>query len=396
MKTLTASLAKLWSLCLLLAFLVSCVALPAAQEPASQSPTAQARAQSAVESAPTDQPAMTEMATPGITLIDALDRTIELPAAPQRIAMAGRGLIMIADAAYLFPEASERIVAIGKTAQWKNDFVPMIDPLYAQKVLLEGEAGPEQIAAVRPDLVILKSMMKEKLGDPVEGLGISVVYVDFENPEQYTRDLAALGKIFQNEARANQVITYFEQKSLQVTEALKDLPDDQKPGVLLLYYSERDGQLAFNVAPLNWIQTLMVKMGGGRPVWETASLEKGWTKVNFEQIAAWDPDQIYIVAYTSDIDAVTAKLKADPQWQALRATQQGHLYGFPVDVYSWDQPDTRWILGLGWLASKLHPERFPDYNVQEQVIEFYQQLYGLERAEIESQLLPMLKGDVQP
>lgn len=343
---------------------------------------------------PATQPSPSASPQESFEVVDALGRQIHFEAPPKRIVMAGRGLIMIADAVYVFPQAAERIVAIGKTGQYKGDFVPMIDPAYDRKTILESEAGPEQIAATQPDLVLLKSFMAEKLGKSIESLGIPVVYLDFETPEQYQRDMAVLGVIFQDEARARQVSAFYEERVAKLAKALDGVRETEKPRVLLLFYNDRDGQVAFNIPPVSWMQTQMVEMAGGIPVWKDVQLENGWTKVNFEQVAAWDPDQIYIVAYFNDVGEVTANLKADPQWQALSAVKGNRLYGFPADVYSWDQPDTRWILGLTWLGSKLHPDRYPDLDIQQEMFTFYQQLYGLDQATVQLDILPSLKGDV--
>jgi iron complex transport system substrate-binding protein len=167
-----------------------------------------------------------------------------------------------------------------------------------------------------------------------------------------------------------------------------------KPHVLLLYYSDKEGSVAFNVPPLGWIQSVMVEMGGGQPVWKDAQLGSGWTKVNLEQIAAWDADQVYVMAYTKDSGEVVEQLKADPQWQALRAVKQGQLYAFPGDYYSWDQPDPRWILGLTWLAAKIHPDRFSDLNMDQEIRTFYRELYRMDDAAFEKYIRPNFFGDL--
>lgn len=328
------------------------------------------------------------------TLTDALNRQVSFPKPPERIILAGRGVIMLADAVYFFPEAASRLVAIGKTFQWKNDFVPIIDPNFQTKTILENEAGPEQIASMKPDLVIMKSFMAENLGKPIESLGIPVVYLDFETPEQYPRDIAILGQVFQNPQRASQVSDYYQQRLDQIKNTLSKAGAQQAPRILIAYYNNKDGQIAFNVPPTSWMQTLLAKIAGAEPVWEDIELSTGWTKVNFEQIAAWDPDQVYIVAYTSDAVQVVKDLQADPQWQALQAVKEGQLYAFPADVYSWDQPDSRWILGLTWLASKTHPEAFPDLDMRQEVIDFYKELYNLSEAAIQQQIFPLLEGDL--
>jgi iron complex transport system substrate-binding protein len=326
-----------------------------------------------------------------ITIIDALGLTVTLPAAPQRIVITGKALFMIADAAYLFPEAAERIVGLGNAAQGTSNFISLIDPNYAQKATLASDAGAEQIAALHPDLVILKSYLAETAGAPIEVIGIPVIYVDFETPEQYARDLAIFGKIFGDEARAAEVASFYQTKMDTITQTVSAAP---KPSVLLLYYNDKDGNIAFNVPPMSWMQTQMVQMAGGDPVWANANPGSGWMQVTLEQIAAWDADQVFIIAYNKNPSDVVASLKADPNWQALRAIQDGHIYAFPVDLYSWDQPDPRWILGLTWLAGRLHPELFPGLDITAEARNFYQTLYGLDAAFFEQNILPTFKGDL--
>lgn len=376
---------------LLFATLTACAA-PAALP----SPTAAPTAVPATEAptAPTTAPTKAEPSAGPIVITDALGRQVTFQAPPQRVAVVGKALFMVADAIYAFPEAAKSITAIGKTAQSKLDWIPIVDPSYKDKTILEGSAGPEQIAAVQPDAVILKSSNAEKLGKPLEVLGIPVVYVDFETPEQYQRDLAILGQFFGNTARAQELATFFQSQVDKVTQVTARLDDAKKPKVLLTYYTDKDGAVAFNVPPLSWMQTKLVEMAGGQPVWQEAQLGNGWTKVGLEQIAAWDPSQIYVIAYFNSPKDVVEKLKADPQWQQLRAVKDGKLYAFPGDYYSWDQPDTRWILGLNWLASKIHPELFPDLNIDREARTFYSKLYNLDDAAYDQYVKPNLVGDL--
>ncbi len=345
----------------------------------------------AVATLPVTETTATQIPDTSITITDALGRTVTLPAAPQRIVITGKALFMIADAAYLFPGAAERIVGLGNAGQGSSNFIALIDPNYTQKATLASDAGAEQIAALHPDLVILKSYLAGTVGAPIEAIGISVVYVDFETPEQYGRDLAILGKIFGNETRAAEIASFYQIRMDTITQTVNAAP---KPSVLLLYYNDKDGNVAFNIPPLNWIQTQMVQMAGGDPVWANANPGNGWMQVTLEQIAAWDADQVFIIAYNKNPSDVVASLKADPNWQALRAVQDGHIYAFPADFYSWDQPDPRWILGLTWLAGRLHPELIPGLDITAEARTFYQTLYGLDAAFFEQNIRPTFKGDL--
>lgn len=346
-------------------------------------------------SGPAAAPA-TGATTGGFDVTDAKGRTIHFDKAPTKIVVTGKALFMVADALYTFPEASERITAIGSTAQMKGkDFIPLIDANLSKKTILAGDAGPEQIAAVQPDCVVLKSSMAEKMGDPLEALKIPVVYVDFETPDQYARDLTTLGALFQNEARAKEVAAFFQSKDEAVTKAVSGLKDDQKPRTLVIYYSDKDGTITFNVPPMSWIQTLMVQHAGGTPIWQDANPGNGWTKVSVEQIATWDPEYVFVVAYFNPVNDVVATLKADPQWQALSAVKNNKIYGFATDVYSWDEADARWILGETWLAGKLHPDLFKGLDMQAESLDFYQTLYGMDKAAYEKDIVPMQTGDIK-
>ena len=328
------------------------------------------------------------------SLSDALARTVVFPSSPERIVLAGKANLLIADALYMFPQAVEQVAVLGKGAQGTGDFLAIVDPGYEGKPKLENEVGPEQVAAQSPDAVVLKSYLADSLGKPLETLGIPVIYLDFETPEQYTRDVNTVGQLFQDEARARHINEFYQSRVERVGKALDGLSEDEKPGTLLLYYNDRDGQVAFNVPPMGWMQTILVDMAGGEPVWKDANLGNGWTKVSLEQIAAWDADHIFIISYFKPVDEVVEGLKVDPQWAALRATQDGKLYGFAGDLMSWDQADTRWILGLSWLAGKLHPDRFPELDIIQEARIFYRELYGLDEATFEEAIRPMFNGDL--
>jgi iron complex transport system substrate-binding protein len=343
----------------------------------------------------TPAPATATPAAKSFTVTDAVGRQVLFAAAPQRIVLVGKALFMIADAIYTFPDAMDKVVALGSTAQGSGDFISMIDPNAKAKETLTGDTvGPEQIAAANPDLVIMKSSNQATLGAPLEALGVPVVYVDFETPEQYARDLVTLGQIFKNETRAQEVAKYYTDKLNAITSVTSTLTEDKKPSVLVVYYNTKNNAVSFNVPPLSWIQTTQVIDAGGDPAWKNMELGNSWNIVNIEQIAAWNPDYIFVVSYFSPVNDVVKSLKADPQWSELKAVKDNHIYGFATDVYSWDESDTRWILGLTWMASKLHPELFPNLNIQTEAQTFYQTLYNMDSTTFQSKIVPLFTGDL--
>jgi iron complex transport system substrate-binding protein len=335
---------------------------------------------------------MTAAAASGLEVTDALGRTLFFEQPPERIVVAGRGLVMVADALYLFPEARSRVVAVEKITLGSGCFLPVVDPTFSEKIELPIEVGVEPILFLKPDVVLMKSYMRQKLGGSLEALNVPVVYLDFETPEQYARDLLVLGALLQNRARAEYLVSGFRDRVLQVEQRLPALPE--RPRVLFLYYSEQGGGRAFNVPPASWMQTILVERAGGIPVWKDKRIGQGWNRVGFEQIAAWDADYIFVTSYFTDVDEVKERLLADPLWVPLRAVRENRFYAFPTDYYSWDMPSSRWILGLTWLAGKLYPERFSDVDMNAEMRTFFRDLYFIDDEAYGLHIRTMLGGDL--
>jgi iron complex transport system substrate-binding protein len=307
---------------------------------------------------------------------------------------AGSAVLMIADALYLFPGAGDRLIGVGRINQGKGNFLAAIDPDYQDKAILERNVGPEQIASLNPDLVILKSTMRERLGDAVEQLGLPVVYVNLETPEQYQSDLLLLGQLLGQPERAQTLVDYYATITELVRErATERLQSHEAPSVLFLYADRAGGEVAFNIPPAGWIQTQLVELAGGYPVWADEHQGRGWRTIGMEQIASWNPDIITLVAYRQDVGAIRASLVDQPIWQELDAVPQRFLI-FPLDFYSWDQPDVRWILGLQWLSAQFdrYSGRAPDIDVVEAMYEFFLTAYGLDRENTEETIVPLLEG----
>lgn len=326
---------------------------------------------------------------------DALGRTVTFAEPPERIVIAGRALLMVADAVYLFPEATEKVAAIEKITQGAANFIPVVDPWYSEKTVLPAGVGAEGIAAVRPDLVLLKSYMRNKLGKPLENLGIRVVYLNFESPAEYLREIAMLGEIMGNTARSREIQRFYRKRLELVDTEVGAIPRAGMPSVLFLSHTQKGGAVSFNVPPGTWLQTALIERAGGKPVWTTAAGQQGWQKVGFEQIAVWDPEYIFVTSYFSNVDEVTQHLEQDRLWSSLRAVKENKLLGFPADFFSWDQPDTRWLLGFLWMAKQFHPDTFKTLSIPTQARLFYREMYGLDSEEYQKGVLPLLRGDLK-
>jgi len=331
-----------------------------------------------------------------ITITDSAGNTVELESLPQRVVVAGKATPFTLSTTYVFEEASDRIAALElRQGLTMPEFLALIDPKYEEKVKLEMDAGAEQIAPVNPDIVITKNYVVKSLKESLDPLGIPVVGLDMESPEAFYKDIDMLGQLFGAPERAREVNAYLQEKVNDVKTAMEGLSDEDKPGVLVVQYSEQDGETAFKIPPASYIQTTMVIDGGGIPVWvdSVSGEDSNWVVVNFEQIAAWNPDVILVIDYKGNPQETAARLKQNDLWSELKAVKDDRVFGFGKDYQGWDLPDPRWILGYTWVAAKLQPDRMAGVDMAEMVKEFYRFMYRLSDEQIETGILPGVFAD---
>jgi iron complex transport system substrate-binding protein len=331
----------------------------------------------------------------GVTIEDSAGNVIELASLPQRVVVVGKATPYTLGTTYVFEEASERVAALELRGLTIPEFLSLIDPKYDEKVKLEQDAGAEQIAPVNPDIVITKDYVVKSLKESLDPLGIPVVGLNMETPEVFYKDIDMLGQLFGNPDRADEVNSYMQEKVAVVKTAMEGLSEADKPTVLVLQYSAQDGEVAFKVPPVSYIQTTMVLDGGGIPIWadDATQGESSWILINFEQIAAWDPDVILVIDYKGNPQETAASLKQSDLWSELKAVKADKVYGFGKDFQGWDLPDPRWILGYTWTATKLQPERMAAVDMTEMVKDFYRFMYRLTDEQIESSIMPIVYAD---
>ena len=326
--------------------------------------------------------------SPQFTVQDALERTLEFSGYPERIVIAGKQTPMLANFFYLFPLKVERLVAVENRSQSPDKFLELIDDDYQSKLILEKGAGVEQIAPLNPDLVILKTSMKDEIGTGLEKVGIPVIYVSFEDIENIFNDIRVIGKVLDEEERAEEIVHVYQKTYSEINDQIESVSSVKK--VLLLQATNINQKYSFQVPSSNWLQTQMVEDLKSNPIWTPAYLSGGWTDVNFEQILNWNPDDIFVINYRGQSNEITLGLKKNELWKSFLTDNKANLAPFPYDFISWDQPDPRWILGYTWMASELYPEQIaPDY-VLETVNNFYTFFYGMKEDYLESEIFPLI------
>ncbi len=309
---------------------------------------------------------------------DANGRTLLLKEKPTSIMVAGKAAVMPANALFLFPEVETMELQLSKTDQGLGDFFSLLRPSLDDSPRFAQSASVEEIASKNPQLVLLKATHYESLAKKLDQLGVPNFTMNLETYAQWQREITELGKLLKNTTRAQQILDLYENRLKDITDKVKTLNEDQKVRVLLLQGVSSDNTNSFKIAPDSWMQSWMVDQVGANAVWKGANAaSSGWSTVSFEQIAAWEPQVIYIVSYKSPADPFIEEIYSSSLWAELDAVQNNRVKAAPADLMSYMQPVSSWILGAQWMAKDLYPQLFPSLDMEEQVRSFYKDMYTI-------------------
>jgi len=327
-----------------------------------------------------------------ITLVDAAGQHLTLEKIPTRIVLVGTAPFVPLHMLYLFEETKDRLKGFEVKTKQKDEFLSLIDPNFSSKITLKTNPGPESVAALTPDLVISKGTQITPMARSLKVLGIPILYLGAETPDMFLRDIKNLGVVLNNPQRADQIMDYYRSKLSLIHEKVGALEPRARPRVLVVEYSNRGNAITLKVPAPSWTQTQQVTLSGGTPVWlDNIDAGNGWKMTGFEQIAAWNPDKIFLVVwYRLQGPEVIRTLYKDAKWQQLKAMKQKDIHLFPKDIFGWDTPSPRWILGALWMAKVSFPDKFSsqELNMGSTIMEFFKRLYHLEEPFIRRHIIP--------
>lgn len=224
------------------------------------------------------------------------------------------------------------------------------------------EFNLEGCAALEPDLVVVPMRLKDQIA-AMEEMGLIVFAV---NPEDETLFLEAadlLGTITGTEERAQELTAFYEEQIAEVSSALEGC---ETPSVYL------GGNNAFlSTAGSGMYQNSLIERSGA--VNAAAEIEDtNWADVSYEQVAAWNPDVIFLAA---DASYTVEDVLNDEALAGITAIENEAVYQIPDAFEAWDSPVPGGILGSLWGASTLHPDLYPAETFLETVTEFYETFY---------------------
>lgn len=320
-----------------------------------------------------------------IVIEDQLGKTIELDGIPQRVATT------IMPFPYIFYAVvgnNDNLVGCNPSSmiayensalkymypELKNADTSFVDTSFVVNV--------EELLKLNPDVVFQWNYMDDEIAK-MEEAGIKVVALQYGTLDDLETWIRIIGKMFQKEDRAEELIIYFNENVDEVTEKISTLSEDDYSNILIL----SDNLKVTGTGFANyWVE----KSGAINPA---KDLSGEALNVNMEQIYEWNPSIIYIGNFTElqPSDLIDNKLEGQ-DWSVVDAVQNKQVYKIPIGGYRWDPPGIETPLMVKWLAKIQHPELFEDMDMYEEVSKFYKDVYNFE---LTDEMLDEILGDTQ-
>jgi iron complex transport system substrate-binding protein len=244
-----------------------------------------------------------------------------------------------------------------------------VDRSFAEKpsVISRSNVNVEQLIALKPDVAFAYAAFKEDEVRQLENAGIKVIGLKAENFRESFEAVRLAGKVLSCEGMAEDYIADCQALIDMVKKRVASVQADKR---LKVMFSGPRG--IYTVATGEMLSSEIVTIAGGRNVAD--GLKGFWADVSPEQIAAWNPDVVFV---GSTLDAYGVQQVLDnQQFKSVNAVRNRRVYAFPSNIGWWDFPAPHCVLGVVWTAKTLYPDRFSDVDVTMVADRFYTKYMG--------------------
>ena len=219
----------------------------------------------------------------------------------------------------------------------------------AKKAVVGGFFMPsvKRIKKLQPDLIILGSFHKQIIKD-LKDTKIPLFVYEAQSIEISLENILSLGKIFNREAQARQVV---KKNRLEIAHIQKKLaravPNSRKRVIRLMGRDKimTPGNTSF--------QNELIRLAGGIP--PDFGKKGSVVEVSRQEWQTFNPDVIY--GCGNDREAAK-KFFSRPGWKEVNAVKNNQIYYFPCELTC--RASTHSGYFVSWLASMIYTEEFAD------------------------------------
>lgn len=302
---------------------------------------------------------------PTFTVVDQLGRRIEVPHNVQKIASLDHlgGLIIFALGQQdkqvercLFGRLGQAMASVDK------NFAAM--PLISKGHEL---ISLEELTALGAQVVFVKASFDKTQVEQMENAGMRVIAIKGETLEDSFEAVRLMAKVLECEDRGKAYIMECEKMLHMVRDRIGDIPAEKRPRVMFV-----GPRGTLSAATGEMLQTSIIERAGAQNV--AAHLKGFWADISPEQVAAWNPDVIFLGSLL-DVYGPDAMIN-NPHLQTVKAIKEKQVYTFPSNIDWWDYPAPHYVLGTLWAAKTLYPDKFADVDMIKVADEFYVKFLG--------------------
>jgi iron complex transport system substrate-binding protein len=344
------------------------------------------------------------------TVVDSRGVQVQVPAEIERVVTVSDGII---ESVLFVLGKEDKIIGVGssgiqmvfnytypsvgeETYEYQDGMNPVtyLNPQIRELpvIMRSGVINYEALAGLNPDLVILHvgawlpSMEDEevqKMIRTIEALEIPVFvleatqYLDDPDHSTISDEIRVLGAVFEKENKADEIADYIESQTQVVFERTEDVPDVERPTVLRFdaYPTIREAGGAGAVRGIDRVDSYLIEEIVHA---KNAYQNTGNPTVSTEQLLALDPD--VIILGTAGGYHPPEELYSAPYYQnagELSAVKNRRVYSLPWTSGNCAR-SLEYPIAVMIIAKAAYPELFTDIKVHEWVLEFYQNVYGVD------------------
>lgn len=312
-----------------------------------------------------------------ITVTDMAGRQVVIPTPVNQAVAIGPGSLRL----YCYVNGIEKIVGVENFEKSNPTGRPyaLANPDLKNLPVI-GAGGPnsspdaEKLVEVKPGVIFCDSSLDKAAADSLQSkTGIPVIVLSYGSLGTFDKtifdSLKIIGQVMGQEKRAQEVVDYIKNCQNDLSDRVKDVPEEKKPtvyaGAMGMKGSHGIQSTQANYPPFELLQAKNVVDETGK---------SGSISIDLEKLVQWNPDKIFIDE--AGYDLVKQDYQKNPiVYKSLAAIKNGEVYGqMPFNFYT-SNIDTA-LADTYYIGKVLYPEQFKDVDPVKKADEIYSYLVG--------------------
>lgn len=293
-----------------------------------------------------------------------------IPGQIESYAVAWAGLM---DIVTMFDGIDHLVAYPEKSASFKCLF--NVYPRLSEKVCLPNEGiSVETVIDSGAQVVFLKKSDDEALVERLRECGIITIDCEFKDYEGLKEVVKIISEVLNNEGakeKAEEYCSYIDESVKYVQKITNKIPDDEKISALVIKDTKDYSAYGSTRYTGKWVEMCGAKYS---MVNEDTYANIKLTK---EQLLEYNPDVLFFA-----MPGQAEQFLKDDTWKNMKAVKNGTVYNNPSGFNTWSNSGAESAMQFKWALSKLYPELI-DYNIKDEVKNFYYDFYGYSPSEIE-------------